>query len=120
MANCEDIPFKAGDSWIETCQDIIVVESTEIVDGVEVQVLTDTPVAIPIDTVIESSVRDAAGVLHDLVVTIAVDRLSFTLVDEDTSDWAKGIAKRDIKFTTGILAERTSTDTFLVKEFITP
>jgi len=112
--NCEDMPFKAGDSYLETAQDIEITLNEETGEEIE------TVIPIPLDTTIESSVRDANGVLHELVVTIAVDRLSYTLTFLDTSSWAKGIAKRDIKYTEAGLISRTKTDTFLIKEFITP
>lgn len=120
MHNCSDIPFFAGDSYLETCQDIEIVESIEIVDGEEVTIFTETVVPIPIDTVIASSVRDALGSLRTLTVTIAIDRLSYTLTTNSTSAWAAGIAWRDIKYTNGSIVEHTTQDSFLIKKAITP
>jgi hypothetical protein len=51
-------------------------------------------------TTITSTLRDKSGKEHDLVVTLAVDGLSFTAAfPGDTSSWALGLASWDIRFT---------------------
>ena len=52
-------------------------------------------------TTITSAIKDAGGAEYDLVITKAVDGLSFTAVySGSTSAWAIGNAKWDIKFVT--------------------
>jgi hypothetical protein len=51
-------------------------------------------------TTIASTVKDAGGAEYDLTVTIAAGGLSFTTnYVGDTSGWALGLAKWDVKFT---------------------
>lgn len=53
-----------------------------------------------IGTTITSTLRDRAGVEHDLLVTLALNGLSFTATYVgDTSRWALGLASWDIRFT---------------------
>lgn len=64
-----------------------------------------------LSTTIASTVEDAGGAEYALTVTKAVDGLSFTTnYVGDTSGWALGNAKWDIKFTfPGSVISRTET-----------
>jgi len=72
-------------------------------------------------TTIASSVKDTCGNEYDLTVAIAGDGLSFTTnYVGDTSSWALGNAKWDVKFTfPGSVISRTETFRINVVEQIT-
>jgi len=72
-------------------------------------------------TTVASSVIDAGGAEYDLTVTIAAGGLSFTTnYGGDTSTWALGNAKWDVKFTfPGSTISRSTTFRINVIESVT-
>lgn len=52
-------------------------------------------------TTVTSTIKDAQQNEYDLTITMAVNGLSFVASYPDSSDWAVGVAKWDIKFNYG-------------------
>lgn len=81
--SCNTVTFKRGSTFATNC--------------------TYTPGASGpanlLATTVSSTIKDAGGSEYDLTVTVAIDGLSFTAnYSGDTSTWALGMAKWDIKF----------------------
>jgi hypothetical protein len=52
-------------------------------------------------TTVTSDIIDAGGTVYPCTITMAVDGLSFTLTLSDTTGFAQGPARQDVKFSTG-------------------
>lgn len=81
--SCNTVTFKRGTSFAASC-------AYNPSEGAPADLL---------ETTVTSTIVDAARGSHDLVITLAVDGLSFTAIyDGDTSSWATGTASWDIRF----------------------
>ena len=60
-------------------------------------------------TTVSSDIIDAGGTVYPCTITMAVDGLSFVISLSDTTGFALGNARQDVKFTTGGVVFYSST-----------
>jgi hypothetical protein len=62
-----------------------------------------------LSTTVSSDIIDAVGVVYPCTITMAVNGLSFVISLSDTSGFALGTARQDVKFATGGVVFYSST-----------
>ena len=62
-----------------------------------------------LSTTVTSDIIDAVGVVYPCTITMAVNGLSFVISLSDTSGFALGTARQDVKFATGGVVFYSST-----------
>jgi hypothetical protein len=62
-----------------------------------------------LSTTVTSDIIDAVGVVYPCTITMALNGLSFTMSLSDTSGFALGTARQDVKFATGGVVFYSST-----------
>lgn len=70
-------------------------------------------------TTVTSDIIDSAAVVYPCTITMAVDGLSFVISLSDTTGFALGTARQDVKFTTGGVVFYSSTFRLTVIDQVT-